>query len=300
MINLLKFAAIDIGSNAIRLLFSNIIESGTTSEIRKSSIIRMPVRLGDSVFKNGFIPEEKIKNLIHSLIAFKHLMQVENVIQFRACATSAMREAKNGREVLDRIYKESGIQVEIIDGKEEARIILQNDLLKNLKSFVNFLFVDVGGGSTEISLFSNKKALLSYSFKVGTIRLLNKLVKESQKDEMKACLQKLASEYQIDALIGTGGNINKYFKLSRKKEGKPLSYYHLMELHDQISDMDYFSRIKTLSLNPDRADVIIPAGKLFLDIMKWTGLKQIYVPKKGLADGMIAELYSEYHNNSSS
>ncbi len=293
---LLKFAAIDIGSNAVRLLFTNVIENKNKTVFKKSSLIRMPVRLGEEVFSNNVISNKMQEKLIQTMKAFSYLMKVEDVVSCRACATSAMREASNGAELVEKIKKETGIGIQIIDGKEEADIIFSNSISNKIAVSNNYLFVDVGGGSTEITLFSGGKVEQSHSFNIGTIRLMKKKVKKSEKDYMKKWLKDLSGKYNDLVIIGSGGNINRYFKISRKKEGKPLSYYHLLEMYDMISSFSYNDRIKVLGFNPDRADVIIPAGEVFLNIMKWTNVKQIYVPKIGLSDGIVKQLYKEYVN----
>ncbi|MCF8370200.1 MAG: rod shape-determining protein [Bacteroidales bacterium] len=295
---LLKFASIDIGSNAVRLLFVNVMEDGGASTLKKSSIIRMPVRLGDPVFENHIIPKNKMEMLADTMSAFKLLMKVENVVAYRACATSAMREATNNVEVIDFVKKQSGMDIEIIDGKDEAQIILQSNFASNTDINSTYIYVDVGGGSTEITVLSNNEVVSSHSFNIGTLRLLKKKVSKKEKEDMKQLMNELGSRYRKAILIGTGGNINKYFKLSGKKEGKPLSYYHLLELFDSIRSLTYNDRMKELGLNPDRADVIIPAGEIFLNIMKWSNLKNIHIPKTGLSDGIIKQLYFEYQKES--
>jgi exopolyphosphatase/guanosine-5'-triphosphate,3'-diphosphate pyrophosphatase len=289
-----KYAAIDIGSNAIRLLFMNVIRNGDSVLFRKSSIIRVPVRLGDSVFRHSVIPPQKIDKLIHTMTAFHHLMKVQEVVAYRACATSAMREAKNGMEVIDKVRQETGIQIEILSGFEEAGVIYHNGMIDILPDKKNYLFVDVGGGSTEITLFSNHQVVDSRSFNVGTLRILSHTLPREEKQEMKIWIKKIAEVYDDIEMIGSGGNINKFFKISRRKEGKPLSYYHLLELFDKLEALGYENRIKLLGLNPDRSDVIIPAGEIFLSIMRWAGCKKIWIPKTGLADGMIRLLYEKH------
>ena len=291
---LLKFAAIDIGSNAVRLLLVNVLKNRGKAEFRKSSIVRMPVRLGDAVFENQLIPDDKVEKLIHTLKAYHHLMEVQDVVSYKACATSAMREADNGVEIVERIKHETGISIDIISGDQEASIIYSNGVAEKIDESKPYLYVDVGGGSTEISLFYKNEVIASRSFKMGTVRMLKNLVKEGVREEMKSWLRSVTEDYQKLELIGTGGNINKFFKLARRKEGKPISYYHLMELYDKLEALSYEERIKTVGLNPDRADVIIPAGEIFLNIMRWTNVKRIFIPKIGLADGMVKQLYKEY------
>ena len=291
---LLKFAAIDIGSNAVRLLFTNVIEDEKKTTFRKSSLIRMPIRLGEDSFNSGIIPEKKIAKLVQTMLAFKYLMEVQDVVAFRACATSAMREASNGAEVVKRIKMESGIEVEIIEGKEEAEIIYSNQIVEMINDSNPYLYVDVGGGSTEISLFANKKRIATQSFDVGTIRILDNKVGKKDFAMMKEWIKDLNFNDKEVKLIGSGGNINKIFKISGIKENQPLQYKDLEEIYKFISFYNIEERIKVLGMNPDRADVIIPASEIFLKIMKWSGATQVIVPTIGVSDGIVRQLYKEY------
>lgn len=291
---LLKFAAIDIGTNAIRLLFSNIIENGESVIIKKSSITRVPIRLGADVFTKGEIGSVLEEKLIDAMIAFRHLMKVHDVEKYRACATSAMREAKNGSQIAKSVKDKAGIFIDIIDGKTEAEIIYHNRVVEMLDSDTPYLYVDIGGGSTEITLFQNNLALISYSFNIGTIRLLNELVKEKEFVYLKSWLKEIKDSYPELKIIGSGGNINKLLKISRQKEGKPLPIKALKKVYSEIKKYSYDDKIKVLGLNPDRADVIIPASDLLFKIVKWSGAKEIIVPKVGIADGIIRQLYDDY------
>jgi len=293
-LKLLKFAAIDIGSNAVRLLFTNVIEDEKKTTFRKSSLIRMPIRLGEDSFNSGIIPEKKIAKLVQTMLAFKYLMEVQDVVAFRACATSAMREASNGAEVVKRIKMESGIEVEIIEGKEEAEIIYSNQIVEMINDSNPYLYVDVGGGSTEISLFANKKRIATQSFDVGTIRILDNKVGKKDFAMMKEWIKDLNFNDKEVKLIGSGGNINKIFKISGIKENQPLQYKDLEEIYKFISFYNIEERIKVLGMNPDRADVIIPASEIFLKIMKWSGATQVIVPTIGVSDGIVRQLYKEY------
>ncbi len=293
-LELLKFAGIDIGSNAVRLLITNVIEEGKKNVMKKSSIIRMPVRLGDSVFTRGIIPEEKVQKLIYTLEAYQKIMQVQEVVQYQCCATSAMREAANGSEVVAQIKAATGMEIEIISGVNEAELIFSTEVTHALGENKTFLFVDVGGGSTECTLLSKRRVIDSESFKIGTLRLLHETIEPGEFNRLQEWLSELIENYPKLMVVGTGGNINRYFKLSQVKEGKPLSYYHLLEMYDNLVEMKWEDRIRTFGLNPDRADVIIPAGELFLNILKWTKRKQIYVPKVGLADGIVRNLYLQH------
>jgi exopolyphosphatase / guanosine-5'-triphosphate,3'-diphosphate pyrophosphatase len=292
MITIKKYAAIDIGSNAIRLLVSNIVEQeGKEPQFNKSSLVRVPVRLGQDAFTVGEITEENISRMIDTMKAYKLLMKVHKVEKHMACATSAMREAYNGREVADLIEQESGVKIEIIDGRKEAAIIASTELHHLVKTENTYLFVDVGGGSTEFSLFDNGKMVASKSFKNGTVRLLNNMVNEVVWTEIEKWIKSVVEPYDNITLIGSGGNINKLFKMSGKLQEKPLSYFYVNSQYQFLNSLTYEQRIAELGLNPDRADVIIHAARIYLNAMKWSGARNIYVPKIGLSDGIIKAMY---------
>jgi exopolyphosphatase / guanosine-5'-triphosphate,3'-diphosphate pyrophosphatase len=292
MINIKKYAAIDIGSNAMRLLVANIIEEkGKEAQFTKSALVRVPIRLGQDAFTVGEISQENIERMVDAMKAFKLLMKVHKVEKYMACATSAMREAYNGKEVVDLIKKKADIKIEIIDGKKEAAIIASTDLHYLLKTEQTYLYVDVGGGSTEFSLFSNGKMVASKSFKCGTVRLLNNMVSDIVWQEIEKWIKIHTHDQDQVTLIGSGGNINKVFKMSGKLQEKPLSYIYLNSQYTLLNSLSYEQRISELELNPDRADVIIPALRVYLNAMKWSGARQIYVPKIGLSDGIIKALY---------
>ena len=287
-----KYAAIDIGSNAMRLLITYIVEQeGKESQFNKNSLVRVPIRLGQDSFTVGEISEENIDRMIDAMKAFGLLMKVHKVEKYRALATSAMREAYNGKEVVEIIKEKSGIEIEIIDGKKEAIIIASTDLHHLLKSDKTYLYVDVGGGSTEFSLFSNGKIVVSKSFKAGTVRFLNKMVCDIVWDEMEKWIKTNTKDYDEVVLIGSGGNINKLFKMSGKLQDKPMSYIYLNSQYTFLNSLTYEQRISELSLNPDRSDVIIPATQIYLNAMKWSGARNIYVPKIGLSDGIVKAMY---------
>jgi len=293
-LNIEKYAAIDIGSNAIRLLIVTVIEKdGRTTQFNKTSLVRVPIRLGADVFLEGEISEENYLRLADAMIAYKLLMQTHKVIRYRACATAAMREANNGTEIVRRIKKETGIEIQIIDGKDEAAIIASTDLLDLIDTERSFLYVDVGGGSTEFTVFINGHTIASKSFKLGTIRILNDIVQNSDWEEVKKWIKKNTSEYENINLIGSGGNINSIYKRSEKRIGEPLSYFYLTNYYKKLKSLSYDDRIFELQMNPDRADVIIPATRIYLSAMKWCNAKNIYVPKIGLSDGIISSLYNE-------
>lgn len=294
MIKIKKYAAIDIGSNAMRLLIANIIEEeGKETLFSKSSLVRVPIRLGQDAFTVGEISEDNIDRMVDAMKAFKLLMKVHKVEKYMACATSAMREAYNGKEVVEIIKKKSDIKIEIIDGKREAAIIATTDLHYLLKTENTYLYVDVGGGSTEFSLFSSGKMVVSKSFKAGTVRLLNEVVSDIVWHEIEKWIRSNTENFENITLIGSGGNINKIFKMSGKMEDKPLSYIYLNSQYAFLNALTYEQRISELGLNPDRADVIIPALRVYLNAMKWSGARSIYVPKIGLSDGIVKALYYE-------
>lgn len=295
MLEIKKFAAIDIGSNAIRLLISNVIVSEDREpQFKKSSLVRVPIRLGADVFVNeGVISDANITRMVNAMEAFKLLMNVHGVEKYKACATSAMREASNGLEVTEEILSKTGVKIDVIGGKEEAAIISSTDLNELIEGDNSYLYVDVGGGSTEFTLFSKGEIISSKSFRMGTVRLLSN--KKSVNKEIFANVEKWIKKNTKDlkrvSLIGSGGNINKIFKMSGRTEGKPISFIYLNAQYQFLKNMSYDDRISELSLNPDRADVIIPATKIYLSAMKWSGARKIYVPKIGLSDGIIKSLY---------
>ncbi len=292
MISIKKYAAIDIGSNAMRLLITNIVEQPNCApQFNKSSLIRVPIRLGQDAFTVGEISEDNIDRMIDAMKAFKLLMKVYKVEKYKACATSAMREAYNGNEVVDIILEKSEIEIEIIDGKKEAAIIASSDLHNFIKTDQTYLYVDVGGGSTEFSLFSEGKMVASKSFKNGTVRMLNNMVSDIVWQEIEKWIKTNTEEYENITLIGSGGNINRLFKMSGKMQDKPLSLLYLNAQYQYLNSLSYEQRIAELAMNTDRADVIIHATKIYLNAMKWSGARHIYVPKIGLSDGIVKALY---------
>jgi exopolyphosphatase/guanosine-5'-triphosphate,3'-diphosphate pyrophosphatase len=295
LLEIKKFAAIDIGSNAIRLLISNVIISEDRDpQFKKSSLVRVPIRLGaDAFVGDGVISAANVTRMIHAMEAFKLLMNVHGVERYRACATSAMREASNGMEVTAQVLSQTGIKIDVISGKEEAAIISSTDLNELIEGDSSYLYVDVGGGSTEFTLFSKGKIVNSKSFKMGTVRLLNnkKAVNKEIFSNVEKWIKKNTKDLKRVSLIGSGGNINKLFKMSGRAEGKPVSFIYLNAQYQFLKQMSYNDRVSELSLNPDRADVIIPATKIYLSAMKWSGSRKIYVPKIGLSDGIIKTLY---------
>lgn len=294
MLNIKKYGAIDIGSNAIRLLISNVIvKEGKEPQFKKSSLVRVPIRLGADAFVTGIISEENTIRMINAMEAFKLLMKVHKVERYKACATSAMREAKNGIEIANRILDITGVQIDIIGGKEEAAIISSTNLNELIEGDNSYLYVDVGGGSTEFTVFAKGKIVNSKSFKMGTVRLLNNKKADNKEifDDVEKWIKKTTKNLKGISLIGSGGNINRLFKMSGRTEGKPISFIYLNAQYQFLKQMSYQERISELSLNPDRADVIIPATKIYLSAMKWSRATKIYVPKIGLSDGIIKNLF---------
>ncbi|MBK5193275.1 MAG: rod shape-determining protein [Flavobacteriaceae bacterium] len=289
-----KYAAIDIGSNAVRLLISTITEQeGKEPIFKKTSLVRVPIRLGADVFMTKLISEENKIRLKDTMEAFKLLMKSHKIEKYKACATSAMREADNGEEVAKLILEKTGVEINIIDGTDEAAMIAATDLNVLIQSDKTYLYVDVGGGSTEFTLYSKGKTIVSKSFKLGTVRLLENMVKDQIWQETEAWIKEVTKDYSKINLIGSGGNINNIFKSSGKSEGKPLSFLYLSSYYQLLNSFTYEERITELNLNEDRADVIIPAIKIYLSAMKWTRARRIYVPKIGLSDGIIKSLYQE-------
>lgn len=290
MIKFTKVAAIDIGSNAMRLLINDVIEHNEEKKYIKDSLIRVPVRLGTEVFTKGEISEESKERLIHSILGYKHLMIAHDVKFFRGCATSAMREAKNGKEIIKSIKQRTGIDIEIIDGQEEAAVIYANHIEKLIADENAYLYVDVGGGSTEITVINKGEIVAAKSFRIGTLRILNDMVNQQMWNELKTWLMNNIPLGKID-LIGSGGNINKVAKVSGKDLSKPVSYAYINKYFKELQKYNYEERIVKLDLKPDRADVIIPAMQIYTSIMRWTNATKIYIPKMGLADGIIKQLY---------
>lgn len=290
---MLRYAAVDIGSNAIRLLIADIIPAKVGFTYTKNLLIRVPVRLGDDAFLDKKLSPKKVASLIKTMQAFKNLMEVFEVEKYLACATSAMREAENGPEVVAEIKKATGLLVEIIEGQREASIINANHIEETLAENKNYLNIDVGGGSTEVSVFVDKKLVASQSFNIGTIRLLDNQVSTTIWKELEDWTRAVRKKYKNLAGIGTGGNINKLFRLSGEKDNKPLNITKLNKLYNTLNGYTLKERMTKFNMKTDRADVIIPAGEIFLKIMNWSGVRQIYVPKVGMADGIINLLIEE-------
>ena len=286
----MRYAAIDIGSNAVRLLIADIIENNASVSFKKNTLVRVPLRLGDDAFLDHELSKKKSIDLLKTMSAFRNLMDVYKVTDYMALATSAMREAKNGEEVSRQIKNDSNIDLEIISGQKEAKIIYSSHAEQNIDKNKNYLYIDVGGGSTELSLFSGGELWASRSFNIGTIRMLDNQDTEETWDEMKEFLRDNTRPFKLISGIGTGGNINKLYRMSEEKEGEPLSFAKLKSLYSYLSSFSLKDRINVLGLNQDRADVIIPACEIYITVMKAANMKNMYVPTVGLVDGIIQTL----------
>lgn len=290
----MRLAAIDIGSNAARLLIQDVIEGPQGKpEFIKLSLVRVPLRLGFDVFEKGEITEEKIDMFVKTIQSYKLLLEVYQVKHLITAATSAMRDAANSEEILNRIKKETGIDIKIITGEEEASYIYENHFAEGLNINESYLYIDVGGGSTELTFFSDGKMITKESFNIGTIRLLKNQVTEDHWDEMKKFIKEKTSGYHHITAIGSGGNINKIFSLSKRKEGRPLTLELLRNYYKEFSSLSLSQRISLYQLREDRADVIIPALLIYINVMRWADAEEIFVPKIGLADGLIHILYEQ-------
>lgn len=297
MLTIDKYAAIDIGSNAIRLLISTVTTPDKKpTHFKKTSLIRIPIRLGSDVFVNKRISDVNYHRMIKAMESYKLLMELHQISKYRACATSAMRDAENGAELAEEILQKTGINIEIIDGDDEAAIIAATDLHDLISSDATYLYVDVGGGSTELTIYHEGKTQISKSFKIGTVRLLNDLVSEEDWRNFESWIKANTKDFSKVKLIGSGGNINNIFKNSGKKLGKPLSYFYMSSYYQLLNSLTYEERIVQLGLNEDRADVIIPATKIYLTAMKFSKAKNVYVPKIGLVDGIVKSLYQTNTN----
>lgn len=292
MLTIQKYAAIDIGSNAIRLLIANVIEQENAPTLfRKNALVRVPIRLGEDVFLKGKISKRNQARMMDTLQAFKLLMSAHEVVKYRACATSAMRDAVNGAAFAKALKQQTQINIEIINGEEEAAIIAATDLNSFIEDDKSYIYVDVGGGSTEVTIYHHGEVITSRSFKIGTVRILHDLVTSADWKELQQWVKEQTAGYHRIQLIGSGGNINTVFKLSNKKPGKLLSYFYVSQLYKNLQQMTYEERVIDLALNPDRADVIIPAMRIYLEVMKHSKAKEVVVPKIGLVDGIIKNLY---------
>ncbi len=291
----MRLAAIDIGSNAARLLISDVsINKEGKTEFNKINLVRVPLRLGFDVFEKKAITPEKTEMILHTVKAYKHLIEAYNVDHVKAAATSAMRDAVNAQEIIDRVRDETGISIEVISGGSEASLIYENHIAENLDKDHAYMYIDVGGGSTELTFFAGNKLVFSSSFNIGTIRLLKHQVTDEQWENMKEFIKKETRNYFNNIIaIGSGGNINKIFSLSKRKEGKSLHIESLKDYHKEFSSFSLEDRMRLYKLREDRADVIVPALLIYINTMRWATAQEIYVPKIGLADGLIQHLYAD-------
>jgi exopolyphosphatase / guanosine-5'-triphosphate,3'-diphosphate pyrophosphatase len=290
----LILAAIDIGSNAARLLITETsVYTNGNVDFTKLTLLRIPLRLGFDVFDKGYITDERRKKMLDTMKVYKQLMDIYNVEGYKACATSAMRDAANGKEILEQIEKEAGLKINIITGQEEANIVYETHIAENLAENKSYLYIDVGGGSTEVTLFSKDHTIFKESFNIGTIRLLHNKVTDEQWEHMKWYIKTHVKDHQPIEAIGSGGNINKIFSISKRKEGKPLTLELLKDYHKELSNTSIEDRKHLYNFRSDRADVIVPALQVYINVMRWADAEEIYVPKIGLADGLVKMLYRE-------
>jgi len=290
----LRLAAIDIGSNAARLLISDVVRNSEGKpDFNKLNLVRVPLRLGFDVFEKKEISAQKTEMILQTIRAYKCLIDVYEVRHVKACATSAMRDAVNSPAIIERVKRETGIEIKVISGDEEAAVIYENHIAENLDKDHSYLYIDVGGGSTELTFFSQNQLVFKQSFNIGTIRLLKNQVTESHWDEMKNYIRDKTKGQKSVVAIGTGGNINKVFSMSKKKDGKPLPLDLLKDYYKELSSFSLYARMRVYNLREDRADVILPAIQIYINVMRWASIEEIFVPKIGLADGLLHTLYEE-------
>ena len=295
----MRYAAIDIGSNAVRLLIADIIENNGAVSFKKNTLIRVPLRLGDDAFLDRYLSEKKTNDLMKTMHAFRNLMDVYKVVDYMACATSSLREAKNGEAIAKRVKNDANIDLEVVSGQQEGKIIYASHAEQNIDKSKNYLYIDVGGGSTELSLFLAGELWASKSFNIGTIRMLDNQDTEESWEDMKEFIRENTRQFKVISGIGTGGNINKLYKLSEEKDKAPLSFGKLKSLYNYLNSFSLKDRINVLGLNQDRADVIIPACEIYMTVMKCANIKNIYVPTVGLVDGIIQTLIEKNFSKTS-
>jgi len=292
----MRLAAIDIGSNAARLLISDVIEGENGApQFQKINLVRVPLRLGFDVFEQREISAEREKMIMNTMIAYRHLLEAYGVPlhHLRAAATSAMRDASNAAVIIKKIKEETGIEIDVISGDYEASLIYENHIAENMAKDHSYLYIDVGGGSTELTYFAGGKLAFQRSFNIGTIRLLKDQVTDDLWNEMKDFIKKETRGHEDVIAIGSGGNINKIFSVSKRKEGKPLQLELLKDYYKEFSSFSVAERVRIYHFREDRADVIVPALLIYINVMRWADIGEIYVPKIGLADGLIQHLYEE-------
>lgn len=292
--NTLQFAAIDIGSNAVRLLIKSVVPGDPSDSFTKVLMVRVPLRLGQEAFVSGKISDDKAKKLVRLMKAFKQLIKIYDITDYRACATAAMREAKNSKELVREIRKETDIKIDVINGQEEASIIYESHFADALNKDLNYIYVDVGGGSTEISLLVGGELLESKSYDIGTVRLLNNKVKSEEFDKLNMGMSELKELYKINDIIGSGGNIIKLNSLAKVRKNTKLSLQNLELLNDTLKQYSVDERITNYKMKPDRADVITHAADIYINVAKGVGASHIIVPTIGLADGIIHILYIKW------
>ncbi|MCX6338157.1 MAG: exopolyphosphatase [Bacteroidetes bacterium] len=293
----MRLAAIDIGSNAARLLIADLSNDVAGKlQFNKLNLVRVPLRLGFDVFEKGEISKEKRGMILQTMKAYSHLINAYGVTNIIACATSAMRDARNSQDIIRKIKMETGLDIEIISGEFEASLIYENHVAEQMDTDHSYLYIDVGGGSTELTFFAEGKLIFKESFNIGTIRILKEMVDDSKWNEIKEYIKQKTKGYKKIVAIGTGGNINKVFSISKKKDGKPLTIDLLKDYYKEISSFSLEDRINIYKLREDRADVIVPALQIYINVMRWADADEIYVPKIGLADGLIQHLYSQLIN----
>ncbi|CAN5143431.1 rod shape-determining protein [soil metagenome] len=294
----MKLAAIDIGSNAARLLITEVTENRNKEPFfDKINLVRVPLRLGFDVFSTGSISADKEEMIMQTMLGYKHLMNAYGIQHYKACATSAMRDAENAQSILSNIENRTGIEIEIISGSQEASFIYENHIAENMDKDHSYLYIDVGGGSTELTFFSNGSLVFKDSYNIGTIRLLKDLINENTWDEMKEDIKRKIKGHKEVTAIGSGGNINKIYSLSKRKDGKPLQLEILKDYYKELSSITVQERIDMYRLREDRADVIVPALLIYLNVMRWAGATEIYVPRIGLADGLIHHLWEKLQHS---
>ena len=294
----MKFAAIDIGSNAVRLLLARVIEESDEPLFKKEVLVRMPLRLGDDAFREGRIPAEKADRLVQTMRGFQHLIQAYPALDYAAYATSAMREASNGDAVVRRVEKETGISIEVIDGAREAQVIYANHIEHRLDPKRNYLYIDVGGGSTEVTFIAKGRLVGSESFPLGGVRALEGKIDPNVAASLRKWIETFRDEHGATIAIGSGGNINSIYKMARVKQNKPLDVKELRAIRNTLRSYSLEERIVTLNLRPDRADVVVFAADLYLSAMKWGGIRRMVVPQVGLADGIVHLLYNRHRRRS--
>lgn len=286
-------AAIDIGSNAARLLITEVQTVQQKTVFNKLNLVRVPLRLGFDVFENQLISAQRVKMMKETMKSFRYLINAYETDHVIACATSAMRDAKNAAEIIKEIKEECNIDIQVITGDMEANIVYENHVAENMDKDHSYLYIDVGGGSTELSFFSNGILAFKKSYNIGTIRLLKKMVEDKMWEEVKNDLKSVTKGHKEVVAIGSGGNINKIFSMSKKKEGKSLPIELLRDYYRELESVDLENRIIRYNLKADRADVIVPALSIYINVMRWANAVEIFVPKIGLADGLIRHLWDE-------